>query len=223
VSIAFEHAVEQLRQIILDGTLAPGARLNEAELAATLCTSRTPVREALRALNSQGLVELLPNKGARVTTWSAEDLLEIYDLRAMLESHAAFRAARLARPDDIARLTELCQQMESLIQGGRLVDPVRLSDLNEKFHAHILSTANSPRLGKLITEVVQVPLVVRTFARYSGGDLQRSMVQHRELVAALGTHSGDWASSVMKAHILAARSALLVQNEDSTNGNDAHD
>ena len=88
-----DRVYDTVRQGILDGTYAQGARLGEADLADSLGVSRTPVREALRRLGSEGLLATLPNKGARVRTWTAGELGDIFDLRALLEGHAAARAA----------------------------------------------------------------------------------------------------------------------------------
>ena len=87
------EAYEKVRGRILSGELGDGVRLGEEELAEALSISRTPVREALRRLAAEGLVELLPNRGARVPRWDESDVNDIFDLRAVLESHAAGRAA----------------------------------------------------------------------------------------------------------------------------------
>jgi len=90
---AVDRVYATLRQGILDGVYAPGARLGEADLADALGVSRTPVREALRRLGSEGLLSTLPNKGARVRRWTTSELSDISDLRAILEGYAAGQAA----------------------------------------------------------------------------------------------------------------------------------
>ena len=90
---AVDRVYSHIREAIIDGRYGPGARLGEVEIAELTRTSRTPVREALRQLEMEGLVEVLPHRGARVYEWSAEDLEEIYDLRMVLEAMAASRAA----------------------------------------------------------------------------------------------------------------------------------
>jgi DNA-binding GntR family transcriptional regulator len=209
VAAATEQTVTRLRQFILEGDLEPGARIQEVELAAQLGVSRTPVREALRTLSSQGLVELLPNRGARVARWSVKDLDEIYELRVMLESHAAQRAATRMSPDEVDALTELCEQMEARAQRGSKADLLELSELNSRFHGRILDAADSPRLATMLATVVQVPLVMRTFVRYSPDALARSMGHHRELVAAMRAGALEWAGAVMQSHIIAARTVLV--------------
>ncbi|HEX4099783.1 MAG TPA: GntR family transcriptional regulator [Pseudonocardiaceae bacterium] len=206
---ASELAATQLRQAIRGGQFVPGEHLGEVELATRLGVSRTPIREALRLLEAQGLVEILPNKGARVIRWSIEDLEEIYDLRSMLESHAAFRAATRVRPPVVRRLFGLCADMEDAARGGP-DDLVRLSELNNQFHGEIIRAADSPRLTTSLASVVQVSLVARTFAKYSPEELARSMNHHRELASAMEAGAPEWASAVMKSHVVAARNASLA-------------
>lgn len=209
MAAATEQTATQIRRLILDGILEPGTRLQEVELATQLGVSRTPVREALRTLSSHGLVEILPNRGARVARWSVADLEEIYELRIMLESRGAGRAAERISSEDNDRLTELCEQMEACARRGGRHDLHTLSELNSRFHRIIMDAADSPRLATMLASVVQVPLVMRTFARYTPEALDRSMGHHRELTAALRAGAPDWAASVMRSHIIAARAVLL--------------
>lgn len=205
-----------LRAAILGGALAPGSRLGEVELAEQLGVSRTPVREALRRLAADGLVDVLPNRGARVARWTPADLEEIYELRALLESHGAARAATRIAAEELPRLTRLCIDMESCAGRGRGRDLDQLATLNTDFHRRILAAAASPRLGGLMETVVAVPLVLRTFERYSPAALRRSMGHHREIVAALTAHDPEWAGSVMRSHVLAARAVLVAGAGEAT-------
>jgi DNA-binding GntR family transcriptional regulator len=208
-----EDALVRLRAAILGGELHAGARLGEVELAEQLGVSRTPVREALRRLATEGLVELLPNRGAYVTEWSAADLEDIYELRATLESHASRRAATRITDEEIAELERLCDLMEACSRDGSEEALDRLADRNADFHRLILDAAGSTRLTTLVAAVVQVPLAIRTFHRYSPGALRRSAGHHRELTEAFRARSPEWASAVMQSHILAARSVLLGNGE----------
>lgn len=209
MAVAAEQAAVQLRRSILKGELAPGSRLGEVELAAQLGMSRTPIREALRSLSAQGLVEILPNRGARVVQWSAADLQETYELRSMLESHAARRAAPRISTDAITLLDSLCDDMDACAHRGDGVELAQLTDLNTRFHRTILEAADSPRLTSMLESLVQVSLMVRTFAKYSPEALLRSMSHHRELTVAMRVRSPEWAAAVMQTHVLAASSVLL--------------
>ncbi|HEY1572553.1 MAG TPA: GntR family transcriptional regulator [Pseudonocardiaceae bacterium] len=206
---AVDHAYSLIRDGILAGRHEPGERLGEAELAELTETSRTPVREALRQLEMEGLVEVLPHRGARVTEWTAADLEEIYDLRAMLEAFAADRAAGRIEPKDVDRMAELCDLMDRAAGPGAAQDLDRVTECNAEFHGLVRAAAASTRLVTMLNAVVQLPLVVRTFHRYSAADLARSCAHHRELVAALRAGDGLWAQSVMRSHVLAAKAVLL--------------
>lgn len=206
---AVDRVYTRLRADILDGVHPPGARLGEAELAEATGSSRTPVREALRRLEVEGLVEVLPHRGARVPDWTAEDLEEIYDLRMLLESAAARRAATRATAADLDRMDELCRLMEAAVEPGAGQDLDRVAELNAEFHDIVRAAAASGRLVSMLNAVVQLPLVMRTFHRYSPADLARSSAHHRELAAALRARDGTWAESVMRAHVLAAKAVLL--------------
>lgn len=216
MSAALGQTIDRLRRRIVAGTLLPGDRLGEAELAAELGVSRTPVREALRTLAAQGLVEVLPNRGARVTAWTPEDLSEVYELRIVLESHAARRAATTATPATLTVLAEACDRMESAVAGDRLDD---LTEWNRRFHQEIVSAARSPRLTTMLESVVYWPMALRTFGCYDPPELARSMHQHRDILAAFHAGDPDWAGGVMTSHIAAARN-LLLERFDLTSRKD---
>jgi DNA-binding GntR family transcriptional regulator len=206
---ATERAYRDIRAGILGGRHEPGSRLREEELARRIGVSRTPVREALRRLTADGLVEVSANRGAQVVSYSEDDLAEIFDLRALLESHAHARAAELIEDSAIAHLSELADAMEEL---GTSEDPAareRIAERNREFHGTIIQASGSPRLIALLQQVIQVPLVHRTFHRYTPEALARSFHHHREIVAALAARDGAWAGAVMRSHVHAARVVLL--------------
>lgn len=206
---AAEHAYEVVRDGILDGTFELGARLPEEDVATRAGVSRTPVREALRRLAAEGFVTFIPNRGAQVASWADHDLEEIFQLRALLESHAAGLAATRVTPPQLVALHDLAKQMEQAADRAtpRALD--RVAELNTAFHRKILTAADSPRVRALLETVMMMPLVHRTFHRYTPTALRRSMHHHRELLAALEAADGAWASTVMRAHVLAARAVLL--------------
>lgn len=206
---AAEDAYEALRTAILSGTIRPRERLGEVELSRQFGVSRTPIREALRRLTAEGLVVFQPNRGARVAEWSLTDLQEIYEIRARLESYAAALAATRIESDCLPKMELLCDRMEELAHDGTLDALERIAKLNAELHGLVVSAAASPRLTSLLSAVVEVPLVVRAFRLYTPDALARSMAHHRDLVAALRAKDAEWASSTMRAHVLAARKVLL--------------
>jgi DNA-binding GntR family transcriptional regulator len=204
-STAGGRAYDFIRSSIIDGTFSPGSRLKEEELTQLCGLSRTPVREALRRLASEGLVVTTPNAGAQVISISSEELKEIYQLRAMVEGYAAEHAARNITPEAIDRLRVLAASMERATQGHQ---EDNFLPSNAEFHRIIMDAAHSPRLQGMSAFVIEAPLAVRTLRRYSPEDLARSMRHHRELIEALEAGDGAWAASVMKSHVFAAYHAL---------------
>ena len=206
---AAERAYDAIRGGILDGTFELGARLPEEEVAARAGVSRTPVREALRKLAAEGFVTFAPNRGAQVASWSDDDLEEIFDLRALLESRGAALAAQRIDAPHLATLHDLADGMEQATRRATGAALDRVAELNNRFHRTILDVAGSRRLHALLDTVIVLPLVHRTFHRYTSAALRRSMHHHRELLAAFEAGDGEWAASVMRTHVLAARTVLL--------------
>jgi DNA-binding GntR family transcriptional regulator len=217
-SSATETAYSGLRSLILEGTYPLGARLGENELADVLGVSRTPVREALSRLSSEGLVEVLPNRGARVATWSPHDLENIYEIRALIESHAASRAAQTVRPADLDRLSELCSAEEAEV---RRPEP-RLGvirDLNRDFHSTIVYAVPNEKLQEIVISLVDFPSTLLAQTASSGlptlSRLKRNLVDHVDLVDALRARDGAWAGAVMRSHMLGERATLLRERKQS--------
>jgi len=209
MSKATAKAYDAIRGEILSGGFAPGARLKEEELVELCGVSRTPVREALRRLQQEGLVECAPNRGAFVREWSFSDMEEIFSLRAVLESYAARRAAQNLTTAQLAELRGLCGRMERAVRSGDADTERVFLDANSKFHRIILDAAGSARLSAMLRYVVETPLIMRTFARYSPDEVERSLRHHRELVEAFAMQDSDWAAAVMSSHIRAAYGAVL--------------
>ena len=208
-------AYETLRARILTGAHAVGTRLREEELAESLGVSRTPVREALRRLSSEGLVDVTPNRGALVARWDEEDLDEVFEMRALVEGYGARRAAQRITAEELVALRSICTEMEALVdRPPERIGPVdlpdydRITELNLAFHRGIQAAARSRRLASAMAGLVQVPLVHHTFHRYTPDELRRSIAHHRELTGALEAANPDWAEAVMHAHVQAARESL---------------
>jgi DNA-binding GntR family transcriptional regulator len=159
-------------------------------------------------------VVVTPNAGAQVAAVDGLELEEIYSLRAMVEGHAARRAATLIDPAQIERLKALAEQMEQVVAAGGDAMQTQFAAANAEFHRIILDAAKSPRLQAMATLVIELPLTLRTFARYSEIDRRRSLRHHRELIDAFESRDGAWAASVMKSHVHAAFRALVRSAAD---------
>ena len=209
MSTAGGRAYETIRRAVLDGGFAPGTRLKEEELTALCGVSRTPVREALRRLAVEGLVVVTPHQGAQVVFLEPAELEDSYDLRTLIESRAAARAASRIKPETLERLSRLQDVLESAVAAGPLNLADRFIPLNAQFHQIILEAAASARLAAMAHLVAEAPSRIRTLSRYSAEDLDRSMRHHRELIAALTAQDADWAASAMMSHVRAALQVLL--------------
>lgn len=207
---ALARAYATIRTGILDGRFRPGDRLREEHLAETAGVSRTPVREALRRLATEGLVELTPGLGAFVSSWSVADLEAIFAVRALVEAAVAEQAARHLAAADIDALEALAERMEDLAARRPAGFLDRITGLNHEFHTRIAAACGNDRLAGLLTQTVDLILVHRTFRRYHDRQLVRSMAHHRELVDAFRARDADWAGAVMRAHVHAARHALVA-------------
>ena len=205
---AVDKAYRTVKEGIIEGRYPGGGRITEQEVAAAAGVSRTPVREALRRLQSEGLVDFTPNFGAVVTAWTETDSDEVFELRAMLEAYGARRAARQATDEQLAALRQLAeaQVKESLERKPGYLD--RISAINNRFHHGIQEAAASPRLTRALSSLIEAPLVMKTFHIYTPDDLVRSAQHHLELCNALESRDAEWAASVMRSHVHAARGAL---------------
>ena len=215
---AADVAYASIRAGLSAGRWGAGAHLRETELAAELGLSRTPVREALRKLASEQLVAFEPHLGARVPGWSQQDLEEIFALRVELESYAAAEAARHATSEQVGELRDLAEEMEKAAFGGAEPDHVLITDLNNRFHRLIVAATGNRRLDHLIATLIELPLVIRTFARFDRRSMARSISHHFDLVDAIAGGDADWASSVMRAHIHAGRRVMLATSAQDGDG-----
>jgi DNA-binding GntR family transcriptional regulator len=198
-------AYEALRERIASGGLGPGTWLREHTVATSLGLSRTPVREALRLLAAEGVVELVHNRGARVVSWSAEDVDEAYRLRALIEGYGAGLAAERADAGCVAELRALQERYERALSDQ---DPTA-GACNDDFHAAVLAASGSTRLPLLMAVVSSAPLVRRVLQSYDDDDRRRSVTAHRDVITAIAHGDADLATSAMSSHILAARYSAL--------------
>ncbi len=205
---AAQRAYNTLRSGIIEGVYPPGSRVTEQEIAASAKVSRTPVREALRLLEAEGLLRFVPHQGAFVTRWSEQDAEDIFELRAMLEGHAARLAAGKATVEDAQQLRQLAEDqcVEAAERSPGYLE--RIADLNSQFHRHLQQVAASTRLQATLATLSSSPLVLQTFRNYDGDDLNRSAHHHMEMVEAIEAGDGDWAAAVMHSHVMAARRAF---------------
>jgi len=204
---AVTRAYEAIKAAVMSGELAAGTRVKEELIAEKVGVSRTPIREALNKLTAEGFLTMPPNQGARVVQWSARDLMEITDLRAVLESHGAGIAAERISSAHLQEIDQLCERMESAVASGSDQDMDALTELNSQFHMTIIAASGNVRLADVIGNLAHPLLVQRRFEGFNRARLQRSLDHHREIADALWAGDSAWASAIMRAHILASHGA----------------
>ncbi len=202
---AADKAYLALRKALIEGIYPPGTRITEQEIAIIAEVSRTPVREAMRRLEAEGLLDVVAHQGAFVKAWSDDDAEDVFELRMLLEAIVAERAAAHARPEQLARLRQLAEAQFKEATDCRAGYLERIADLNSKFHQTLQDTAASERLKTMLANLTEAPLVLQTFRDYRHEDLMRSAHHHLEIVQALEAGDGSWAATVMRSHVLSAR------------------
>jgi DNA-binding GntR family transcriptional regulator len=221
MATAWEQAYLTLRRRLADGTYPPGSRLREEDLAAQLGVSRTPVREALRRLDAEGWLRVVPNQGAFAADWSDADIEEVYDLRAVLESHAAEHAAKAGDRRQLAVMEAACDEAEFLLPAGDTAAVEAISDANVRFHRALWAMSGQVRCGAILSSLAVPPMALRNFRNFDAAGLRRSIDQHREMIAAIGAGDAAWASAVMRAHVQAGRAVFRAATARERRGRHA--
>lgn len=200
MSRASDRAYQEIRRRILEGVLVPGAQLKEEELAELCGVSRTPIRDAMHRLEAEMYIARSDSQRSFVSSWSDEDVDELFTLRTMLEGHAAARAAERVCADTLTALHRNTDAIASAI-GGPVPDVETFLAMNAGFHGLVVQAAASNQLATMLNRLVLQPIVHRTALRYDSDQLARSLAEHAEIVAALQEHDRDWARAVMTSHI----------------------
>ena len=198
-----------IKEQIIEGRYAPGARITEQNIAAQFSTSRTPVREAMRQLVADGFALFKPNSGTVVRQWSREEVRQIFELRLLIESEIAGHAAVRITEAEIAELARIQDDIESNGVDISASNTARIGRRNREFHRIIALASHNERLVAMLASAIEMPIVQQTFRRYTPVRLARSFGHHRELIDALAAHDDGWARSVMGSHIHAAKHTLL--------------
>lgn len=204
-----DTACTAIREAIRSGRFKGGDRIREFEICELASVSRTSVRQALTLLAAEGFVELRQNRGAVVIDWTDSSVLEIFDLRAMLEGYGASLAASRATPQETQQLRLEAQTFHKLVFDKPRLDLRLISESNNRLHRQILDAGKNPRLASMLIAVVHIPLVRQTFAKYSRESLERSATQHLDLVSAIEARDPMWAEAAMRAHVHAAKKVIF--------------
>ena len=199
-----EAAYAHLRGAILAGSLLPGARISEPGLAQELGISRTPVREALQRLAQEGLVELLPGKGARVRVLSAEEVREVYDVRALIEGEAAALAAQNATEAELNRLEKLLLELDALPAEAY----AQQMQVDFDFHTALVEAAHNKTLARIYADLRSSLTLIRSFQQ-TLSQHPRTRQQHQAILAALKAHDPAGAAEAARVHVRYFRDLVM--------------
>ena len=201
----YQEVAERLRQRIFAHDLTPGDWIDEQKLAEEYGISRTPLREALKVLAAEGLVDLKPRRGCYVTEISRQDIDDIFPLMAMLEGRCAFIAVQLAKPADIRGLKAIHEKLELAAKESRID---AFFEANQEFHRRIQELTNNRWLLSVIQDLRKVLKLSRLHSLSLEGRLQQSLEEHRVIMAAFEAGDAEQAEKSMHDHLLYGREAL---------------
>ncbi len=203
--------VEELKRLIQSGALKPGERINEATLADKMGTSRGPIREAIRVLTGMGLVTPVANRGVFVRQVSIPEMIEIYDMRALIFGYACERATEFMTASRLKALQALIAQMESAAKAGK---GAAYYETNLKFHRTVLEFSNNKRAAEAYENCVKELHLFRRPAFNYAAKMARSNQEHRGILEAMASGKGAEARRRGEQHVLSGRQRLLETLHD---------
>lgn len=193
-----QQVADHLREEILSARLPPGAELGEVALARSLGISRGPLREALGQLAAEGLVTIVPRRGAVVKRLTRQEFIDAYEVREALESLAIKLAVPRLSVADKAELHRMCEQMERAATPG---DWDRFFEFNRQFHARLVRASGNSKLEEVHSQLVaQMGRLMRQSVQLRGG-FERSAAEHRAILAAVDAGDPERAAELLEEHI----------------------
>ncbi len=205
-----EIVYEELKREILVGEIAPGTRMMEIELAEELGVSRTPVREAIRKLEKEGLVTIEPRKGAYASDVSIKDMVDVLEVREDLEAMAAAMAAQKVSDEEKELLVRVTLEYKEAVEAGKTEDIIRC---DERFHQLIVNCSGNKTLIQLFSQVQEMALRFRylyydDFSRY-----ERMPMEHREIEKAILSGNFEKARVAAGEHVKKLKQFVIDEGE----------
>lgn len=203
-----EKILETIRDAILKGSLKPGERVSEPDLAERFGISRTPIREAFRQLESEGYLQVVPRKGAVVASLSERDIEEFYAIKIILEGFAARMAADKLTAKEIERLESINERLYKLADEG---DVKTFFRVHNEFHEVFIKAAGNDKLSEMINQLVMKFKRLRLASLSHPGRMKISIEDHRDMIQAFKEHDGSRADSLVR-HAATIGADVLIQS-----------
>jgi DNA-binding GntR family transcriptional regulator len=193
-----DEVLTRVRDMIIEGTLPPGSRINEVQVGALLGVSRTPLREAIKTLVSEGLVEIVPAKGAVVRSFDAQAIHDILEVLKTLEQTAARLLCRRASDAEIAALQATHAEMMRHYRAG---DRLAYFKLNQKIHSGIAQASANPVLAQTHEQLQSRIKRIRFIGNEEPGRWAGAVAEHEDMMLALAARDGAWLARVLGRHL----------------------
>lgn len=206
-----EHIADTLRELIITGKLKEGEKVNENELCVSMGTSKTPLREALRVLSVEGLIKLVPNRGAYVRNPTLEQIKEMFDVMSVLEGLAAGTAAEKLTDNDLLNLKKIQKKLE---ESCKRQNQKKYLHYNSQYHALLQKVAGNKTLNRIITILRKQVTLYRSTSLALPGRMAESLEEHAELLEALEKRNAEKAEGIMRMHLKKQNIALVKLSEE---------
>ncbi len=213
--LVVSQVADGLRELITSGRLKPGEKLKEFEISKSFGVSRAPVREAFRILELEGLLDLIPRKGAYIHKITDEDVKEIYQIREMVEGFAGYLATENMTDEDIAEVERLWLNMKSLTGSGDFENYLSASS---DFHNKIILCAQNQRLVEIYHGIRATVKFLRSYILSSGKRLDSSLSEHQQIVQAIKKRDKDLVEKISREHVRKGREnfmSLIAQQRNT--------
>lgn len=206
-----------IKNDILQGKIAPGQKLKEEELALKYETSRTPIREVIQKLASEGLVHHEKNRGSYVRTYEFEDIINMYNLRAQIEGYASFLAAQNAVENDIHLMEKSLADYKDILSNvnNQPIEEVTLQcvENNNDFHLLIAKASKNQEIPKVLKNLSALPIMYRGFILYDVDKSTSSLQFHASILNAIKNRDSIQAEALMRSHLLHGRDNIIKHME----------
>ena len=189
---------DRLREMIMTGALREGDKINENELCASMGVSKTPLREALRVLNVEGLISLIPNRGSYVTRPTIEEIVEMFDVMSLLEGYCARAACARMSERDFMRIERLHARLEKHFDHRDQDAYIRV---NNQYHSLVQELAGNRTLNQIVSGLRKKILLYRFKSLNLPQRFENSIQEHRQLLEAFRQRDGRMAEALMQTHL----------------------